>query len=204
MEARLKTFEANGTLCTALTYDNQPGTIAGTVWRFVLQTETLIATPSRIDGTQPHPHDIPERIESILGGPHGLAALGYAVSYAAQCRTDHNPTFTATQDKLLKADLRKTSQADIDAALKKVESERAQLKQQNHASALDQLKRSLAELGLQKVPQAKLEKLLRYIHQLMEGRGLSPTIRHADYERIIQKAESLTGKKLLAQSWQTA
>ena len=198
----LKTFDADDSFFSALTFGNQCGTVAGTVWRLVHQTGTLVATPSRLDGIQPKAHNVPERIESILGGPHGLAALGYAVRYAVQCQTDHNfestPAIEKLRSELRQADRRKTSQTEIHEKLKKIESEQAQLKKQNHASALDQLRQSLAELGLKKVSKSKLEELFHYIDQLFKGRTHSPPIRHADYQQIIQQAERLTQHKLFA------
>ncbi len=64
-----------------LTYWGQENTVAGTVWRFVMDRgETLVAvpyqTPERPAAT---PHCVPERIEPILAG--GL--FGWAVRYAA-------------------------------------------------------------------------------------------------------------------------
>lgn len=90
MKTELKTFEADGAICTALTFRNQPSTPAGAVWRFVLQNKTLVAIPSMVNEGQLEAHTVPERIESILGGPHGMGAFGDAVAHVAWSRTAQN------------------------------------------------------------------------------------------------------------------
>lgn len=67
---------------------------------------------------------------------------------------------------------------------------------ENRSSASDHLKKSLAALGIKKFAEPQIEALIDHIYKLLEGRGHDPTIRHADYERIIQKAEELTKRKL--------
>jgi len=83
MERQFKTIQWDGFHFGAvLTYEAQENTVAGTVWRFVMDRgQTLIVTPYPTpDKPAPVAHCVPERIEPILAA----CRFGWAVRYAAK------------------------------------------------------------------------------------------------------------------------
>jgi len=78
-------MEYDGGLDNVFTHRTQADTIAGTVWRFIMDgNKTIVAVPYQ----SPHApakaaHCVPKRIESILAGHCGLGDFNFAVHYAA-------------------------------------------------------------------------------------------------------------------------
>ena len=98
-------MQYDGGFDAVFTYRTQADTIAGTVWRFIMDgNKTIVAVPYQSPRAPAKTaHCVPERIESILGGPRGLGGFGFAVERTAGAKVEINAAIHgATEEELRK------------------------------------------------------------------------------------------------------
>ena len=124
-----RTIKFDGGVDAVFTHRTQQDTVAGTVWRFILnENKTLVAVPYQ----SPHApakalHCIPQRIESILGGPLAPSTFGFAICHAARAmvkNVDH--PCEAGIHEVIEAELQAWKAGQKLPALKQFEKDRAE------------------------------------------------------------------------------
>jgi hypothetical protein len=108
-ETYARMLKHDGSVDAVYTHRTQADTIAGTVWRFILDyNQTRVVVPYQLpDAPAKALHCVPERIESVLGGPRGLGDFGFAVVHAAEAALEFECNWQAETDAVVEAELQK-------------------------------------------------------------------------------------------------
>jgi len=129
MDTLTRFMEYDGGFDAVFTHRTQADTIAGTVWRFIMDgNKTIVAVPYQ----SPHApakaaHCVPERIESILAGPCGLGDFGFTVHRTAAANVENcGRTWEAEIHEATEAELQKWQAGRKWPALDKWEHDRAE------------------------------------------------------------------------------
>lgn len=102
METNTQLLKCDGGLTAVFTYRTQPNTPAGTVWRLILDGQTLVVVPYQTPhAPAPAAHCVPERIESVL------SELDLVVRCVSQAGTSLNSDTCRAIDEATEKELAK-------------------------------------------------------------------------------------------------
>lgn len=183
-----------------LTHWPQENTVAGTVWRFVMDRgQTLVVTPYQTpDKPAPGEHCTPEQIEPILAA----GRFGFSVRYAAGVNINLDGRWETEERNGKTWPVLTTWEQLIDEAAdaacrKRIEEEKAAREKELIAGALEELRDMLSEYGIKRIAKKKCKMLFDFIRQdVCDGNIMNPAISNAGFERVIAKVAELTGKDI--------
>ncbi len=212
-----KILNYDGAIDAVFTYRTQPDTVAGTVWRFIMDRGKALGvipyqTPK---APAPEAHCVPVRIESVLAGDDEDGQFAYAVHVAALVSENNAPQDWETEiqkaaDQEFKA-WRDSKQwpkgsasdkvrAEQDAAWKKIEAgqrkkiekHKAAYMKRAESAAMKELAESVAAYGVKRPSAAATKALYTFIREdVCSGNTQNPWINALALQRIAQKAGEL-------------
>jgi len=102
MNTNMQFMVCDGSLAAVFTYRTQSDTVAGTVWRFILDGQTLVVVPYQSPHMPaPAAHCVPERIETVL------SELEFVVYCVAQLDANRNDEASRAIDEASETELAK-------------------------------------------------------------------------------------------------